>query len=303
LKPSQTAVRYFIFGLLAAPLVAQTQIGGGTCSSASLNGTYAVSLTGRQVSASGTFMSVLQANGSATFDGLSMVTFSLTENTNQALGMPQSWSGTYSVQANCAALVNITSGGDATLNVMAYNQGKDFLMTGSDASYSYSGSGVTQPTGCSASTLNGVYTFNATGFALSTTSVSGTADGAGLLQFDGQGNLTVNVSSTTGGNTTATATLTGSYSISSNCLGSAMLTDSSSNSYLMSFSIYSVAVANTNFYASLARASNFLMIGGGHTAYGQPTAMSLFRPAVIVKGGLSFADEQGLSVWDWGGRA
>src|SRR6516162_7746813 len=54
----------------ALPLLAQTTIGGGTCDSSTVKGTYAVSLTGRQVSASGTFTSVLQANGAATFDGL-----------------------------------------------------------------------------------------------------------------------------------------------------------------------------------------------------------------------------------------
>lgn len=275
MKPSQTALRLVFFWILAMPVVAQTQIGGGTCNSASLTGTYALSITGRQVTAAGIFTNVLQANGSATFDGLSTIAITVTEETNQAAGTPLNWSGTYSVQANCAAMVNITSGGSATLNVMIYNQGKNFLMSGADATYSYSGDGVTQATGCSASTLNGVYTFNATGYALTANSVSGLANGAGLLQFDGQGSLTVNLSSTSGGTTIAGLNLTGSYAVSSNCLGSATLTDSNSHSFVMSFSIYSITVANTNFYATLAGASNFLMSGGGHTAYGQP--MSSWR--------------------------
>jgi len=89
--PSKTAVRFLWFGLLATPLLAQTQIGGATCSSSSLNGIYAMSMTGRQVSSSGTFMSVLQANGTATFDGLSVVNIALTENTNQAVATPLAW--------------------------------------------------------------------------------------------------------------------------------------------------------------------------------------------------------------------
>jgi uncharacterized protein (TIGR03437 family) len=265
-------MRFLLFALLAAPLLAQTQIGGGTCNSSSLNGTYSVSITGREVSAAGTFTSVLQANGSATFDGLSVITIALTGDTNQALGTPLNWSGTYSVQANCVAVANITTGGTATLNVTVYNQGKDFLLTGSDATYSYAGSGVIQPqpTACSAATLNGVYTFNATGYELTSTSVSGAANGAGLLQFDGQSNLTVNVTGVTSGGASTPVTLTGSYLISPDCLGSATLTDSNSHSFAMSFSIYSVAAANTNFYASLARSGNFLMTGGAHAAYGQP---------------------------------
>jgi hypothetical protein len=93
------------------------------------------------------------------------------------------WSGTYSVQANCAATVTITSGGSATLNVVIYNLGKDFQLTGEDANYVYSGSGNVQPTTttCSTATLSGSYTFNTTGFALTSGAVSGPADSAGLL--------------------------------------------------------------------------------------------------------------------------
>ncbi len=271
-KLSSSAV-LFLCRAAVRTLLAQTQIGGGTCNSSSLNGTYAVSLSGRQVNDSGTFLSVLEASGTATFDGLSAVTIALTESTNQALGTSATWSGTYSVQANCAAVVNITSGGSAALNVMLYNEGKDFLLTGSDATYSYTGNGISQfpqPTACSVATLNGVYAFNATGFELSANSLGGVSDGAGLLQFDGQGNLTVNISSTTGAATTSASTLTGTYTILSNCTGSATLTDSNAHSFVMSFSIYSVTAANTNFFASLARAGNFLMTGGSHTVYPVP---------------------------------
>ncbi|HTW67966.1 MAG TPA: hypothetical protein VME17_25300 [Bryobacteraceae bacterium] len=266
MKLSQLTLHLLFLGIFAIPLMAQTQIGGGTCSSASLNTTYAVSISGRQVTSAGNFTSILQANGSATFDGLSKVTLTLTAGTNQALGMPLNWSGSYSVQANCAAVVTITSGGTATLNVMVYNQGKDFELTGSDATYSYTGSGVTQPSGCSITTMNGAYTFAATGFSLNATSVNGVANGAGLLQFDGQGNMTASVSRVVAEATTSVLTLSGSYTVTSDCLGSATLTDSNSHSYAMSFSIYSVAAANTSFYATLAQAEAFLMSGGGHTA-------------------------------------
>jgi uncharacterized protein (TIGR03437 family) len=290
--PSQSALHFLFFGLLATPLLAQPQIGGGTCSSASLSGTYAVSITGRQVSTSGTFTNALQANGSATFDGLSAVTITLTEDTTQAVATSLTWSGTYSVQANCVATANITSGGSATLNVMLYNQGKDFLLTGSDATYSYSGSGVTLPqTTCSTGTLNGVYTFDATGYELTSTSISGVANGAGLLQFDGLGNLTANVTSVISGPSSSAISLKGSYSISSNCLGSATLTDVNSNTFVMSFSIYSDAVASTNFYATLARSSDFLMSGAGHTAYGQPASTTSSVSAHAVSGGTCSTSE------------
>src|ERR1700683_1409711 len=87
--------------LMAAPLMAQIQIGGGTCSSASLNGTYSLTLSGRDVNSSVTFAKVLEGVGTATFDGQSKVTFNLTSNTNQSSGISQTWTGTYTLQANC----------------------------------------------------------------------------------------------------------------------------------------------------------------------------------------------------------
>ncbi|MGO9228989.1 MAG: hypothetical protein ACLQKA_07250, partial [Bryobacteraceae bacterium] len=243
---------FFVSCLLAAPLLAQTTIGGGTCNSASLDGVYDVSITSRQVSATGTFTGVFQSTGLATFDGLSAVTIGLTSNTGQVVGTALTWSGSYSVQANCAGVINITSGGSATLHVALYDQGNNFLLSGSDAAnYVYSGSGVTQPTtaapagtGCSASTFSGVYTFNGTGFALTGTAVSGAENGSGLLEFDGVSKVTVNVTMSALGAAPSALTLTGMYSISSNCLGLASLTDTSNNSYEMNFSIYNTSAAN-----------------------------------------------------------
>jgi hypothetical protein len=273
----RTASLFSLSCLLAAPLLAQTTIGGGTCNSGSLSGIYAVSITSRQVTAAGTFTGVSQATGSATFDGLSAVTINLTANTGQAVGTPLTWSGTYSVQANCAGVININAGGSATLNLAIYQVGLspvtfDFLLSGSDANYTYSGTGNTQPAGCSASTFSGVYTFHGTGFALTGTAVSGVENGAGLLQFDGVSNATVNVTMSASGATPAALTLTGSYTISSNCLGSANLTDAGGSSYVMSFSIYNSSVANGAAYVGLARSSKFLVTGNANATYGQPAA-------------------------------
>ena len=144
-----------------------------------------MSITGRQVTTtamtSGTFTNVFQASGSATFDGLSKVTITLTADTNHAVATSLTWSGNYSVQANCAGVMNITTGGSATLNLAFYDGGVDFLMSGSDASYTYSGGGNTQPGGCSVSTFSGVYTLTGAGFALNASAVSGAENGTGLL--------------------------------------------------------------------------------------------------------------------------
>jgi len=303
----RTASLFSMSCLLAAPLLAQTTIGGGTCNSSSLSGIYAVSITARQVTASGTFTGVLQSNGSANFDGLSAVAITLVANTGQAVANAVTWSGTYSVQANCAGVINITKGGSATLNVAVYRVGLnpitfDFLLSGSDANYTYSGTGNNQPSGCSASTFSGVYTFNSTGFSLNGTAVSGVENGSGLLQFDGVSAVTVNVTLSASGAALSALTLTGSYTISSNCLGSATLTDASGNSYVMSFSIYNSSVANAAAYVGLARSSKFLVTGNAHAVYGQPAASAAVeRPGDRPVFGMIVEPRSGSA--DRGGRA
>jgi hypothetical protein len=275
--------------LLAAPLLAQTTIGGGSCSSATVNGAYAVSITGRQVTSAGNFNNVFQANGAATFDGLSKVTVTLTADTGPAVGSPLTWSGTYSIQANCAGAITITSGGSATFNLILYSGGSDFLITGNDPTYAYSGSGVAQPTGCSASLLTGVYNATTTGYSLSAGSVSGAAAAAALLQFDGIGSVTVNL--TMPGTATVSA-LTGSYSISSNCLGSAHLTDSKGGAYAMSISVYSATKTySSNFYVSLGQSAKLIISGSAHAVYGQPAASAGY----FAPGGLRTKAEKSLA--------
>jgi hypothetical protein len=181
------------------------------------------------------------------------------------------------VQANCAGAIEIATGGSATLNVTVYNQGANFLLGGSDASYTYSGNGNAQPATCSASNFSGVYTFNGTGFSLTGTSVTGAQNGAGLLQFDGVSQITANIAMSVAGAAPNALTLTGSYTISSNCLGSATLTDASANSYSMTFSVYNNTLANAAAYVGLTQSSRFLVTGTAHAAYGQPAPAAANR--------------------------
>jgi hypothetical protein len=258
-------------------LLAQTQIGGGTCNSSTVSGTYAFSITGRQVTASGSFSSLFEGNGSVNFDGQSKVTMTLTTDTLQAVGTPVTWSGAYTMRANCTGAITITTGGNATFNLALYDTGPsgtaaDFLVTGNDSLYNYSGSGNLQPTGCSAATLTGVYTFTGTGYSLSAASVTGAENGTGLLQFDGVGSITANINTSVLGKAPAALTLTGSYSISSTCVGSATLTDSTkTNTYGLSFSLSNSSVASGAFDATFAQSGKLLIGGTGAAAYGQPT--------------------------------
>jgi len=244
--------------LLAAPLFAQPQIGGGTCNSATLNGVYSLTLAGRDLSSSVTFTSVLQGIGTATFDGLSKVTLNLTNNTNKLAGQIQTWSGTYSLQSNCIGAVTITTGDTASFTLGAYDSGEGYFITGQDGVYSLLGSGNTQPTStCSASTLSGTYQFNANGFGLSSGAISGVNQLSGLATFDGTSNLTANFILSVSGTSTP-ATVTGSYSVTTTCTATATLTDPLGDKYAL---VFTITTANgSNFIVSAA--SPILMFSG-----------------------------------------
>jgi hypothetical protein len=239
-KPEMNLHRIILFCLLGIPLAAQPQIGGGTCTSSTLNGTYSITIAARDLGSTVTFSNVLQGGGLATFDGLSKVTFTLTNNTNKNFGVAQTWSGTYSLQSNCIGAVNITVGDTASFILGSFNQGQNYFMTGQDGVYSFIVNGNTQPTGtCAAGTLSGVYAFNGNGFALNSAVIAGVNYISGLLTFDGTSAVSSQWYVAAGGTSAPTLT-TGTYTVSSNCTATATLTDSSSNAYVLTFVITTV---------------------------------------------------------------
>jgi uncharacterized protein (TIGR03437 family) len=251
-----------VFFCLAAPVLAQPAIGSSPCNSSTLTGTYELILTGRQVTAGGVVSKVFQATGTAAFDGLSKVTFTMTANivtTSQSFGTPLVYAGLYSMQTNCLGSISITSGDTGTFTLESFSLGKSFAVIGSDANFAYNGTGNMQPAACP-TTLSGVHEFNANGSSLSGASVTGVLDVAGVLQFDGQGNMTANWTQVSNLITTSIAA-TGTYSVNSSCLASATLTDAASNKYAVSLSIYSTA---PDF--SLAVASPQLVFDGSGSA-------------------------------------
>jgi hypothetical protein len=268
--------------LFSAPLMAQTQIGGGTCNSSSLSGVYAMTLTGRQVASSGTFSNILQANGTANFNGQSKITMTLSADTLKGVAAPLTYSGTYSIQANCAGVVNISVGDTAAFNLVVYNQGNAFLVTGSDSTYAYTGGGSNQPgNSCTTAKLSGVYSFNLTGYSLTSGAVSGIEDGVGLAQFDGLNSVTVNATLSVAGGSSSAVALKGTYAVSSTCLGSASLTDSAGNAYVISISVSGAStVAITALDMTLSQASKVLLTGAAHPLYGQPTANAADRQLI-----------------------
>ncbi len=255
-----------LLGLAALPALAQTTIGGGTCNSATLNGTYELLLSGRQLTSTGTVTAIFQGVGTAVFDGLSKVTFNLTANTvttAQSFGTPVTYSGSYSLQTNCIGTIGITSGDTATFTLEAYNQpgsattASGFAVIGSDSTYAFNGTGSAQPATCP-TTITGAHEFNANGSALSGASATSTLDVAGIMQFDGAGNITANWTQVSNLTTTPVAAK-GTYSVGTSCLASATLIDTANNKYTLNLSFTSASPA----FGLVATSPTLLFDGSG----------------------------------------
>ena len=260
-----------------APAFAQTVIGGGTCTSSTLNGTYELLLSGRQVTATGSVSRIFQGVGTASFDGLSKVTFSMTANTvgsAQAFGTPTVYSGSYSLQSNCIGSIGITTGDVATFTLETYAQGNTFAVIGSDAAYAYNGTGNIQPATCP-TTMTGAHEFNGTGSVLSGVSVTSNLEVAGMLQFDGQGNVTGSWTQVSNLSSTAVSA-TGTYTVGSNCLATATLTDTASNKYSLSMSFDSTSPA-----FALAVSSPTLLFDGSGAAM-QPATVTTCSTSMLT---------------------
>ena len=246
-------------GLLAVPLLAQPQIGGGNCSTATLNGNYSATLTGRALSSAVAFTTATEGIGSATFDGQSKVTFTLTTNTNKTFGTPLTLAGTYTLQANCTGTVSITTGDTASFSLEAYNQGKSYIMAGQDAASAFTGSGTTLPATCPSTLTAGTYPINGTGFGLTSTAISSVIDALGVLQFSGTNTVAMNVLvATNTGSKNVSAT--GTYSLAANCTGTATLTDASGNSYALTLEF---TAATGNNFILLSASPTGILTGTG----------------------------------------
>jgi hypothetical protein len=258
--------------LLAAPLFAQPQIVGvgGPCNSSTLKGTYSLSLTGRDVASTLSFATVLQGVGTATFDGLSNVSFQVTNNTNSSTSKvsgPQTWSGTYSLQSNCIGVLSITTGNAASFTLGSYDGGVDFFIDGQDGIYSYLGNGNTQPSAtCAAGALNGTYAFNGNGFALSSGVIGGVNQVSGLMTFNGTGTASATWIVSVSGSS-STVTTTGTYTVTGNCMATVNVTDGAGNAYILLFTLTSVngtTGLDTNF-AFNAASPKIMFSGNGRT--------------------------------------
>jgi uncharacterized protein (TIGR03437 family) len=191
-------------------------------------------------------------------------------NTNLATGKGFTYKGTYTVPSNCYGTITLTSGSTATFALAVWSSGVQYNITGSDSTYVYSGNGTSnQPSPCATASISGEYSYDATGFTVSGTAQTGSADEAGVLQFDGLGNMTMaNYTMTSGGTLPTALTATGTYTVGANCVASGTMTDSAGKANALNMVITGVYGEN---FLLLEANTGFVRSGSAHSAFTNPT--------------------------------
>jgi uncharacterized protein (TIGR03437 family) len=263
---------------ICIPLYSQSQIGAGTCTNATITGTYYYVVGGDVASGGGFYpyaeMGKLVADGQGNVSGRSQASVG---------GSLTSYilAGTYSVQTNCAGTLTLTANStpSAPVTFQVLNAGEGAVIAYSQQSAvitgrAYRSDGAGQ---CGNGSLSGGYAFLLTGVDY----ISGSGyyySSAGNVVSDGNGNLTSVVSTVNVNGTTATGSATGSYSLESDCSGTARVSGSSGTSN------YSVAVVENGQGIVFLETDTNTTVGG--TAQPQFTAP---QQSIVNSG--SFAPE------------
>ena len=121
---------------------------------------------------------------------------------------------------------------------------------------------------------NGSYTFNGSGFSLTSGAVTGANNVSGLLQLDGKSAVTATWYVATSGSS-VTTNATGTFTVSGSCTGSATVNDSSGNTYSLQF----VITASTGADFIVEAASPLVMFSG--SARNEPSTAAC-SPATLT---------------------
>jgi uncharacterized protein (TIGR03437 family) len=213
--------------LVLAPLKAQTQIGGGTCSNSTINGAYFYLLSGEVLSNGST--DAYAELGMLTADGNGNITGQSRASLGGALGT-YSLSGTYTVQGNCSGTIMLSVDSQTPTPVMfqIVNGGEGMVVAFSESNEVIIGRAYRQSAqsgnACSTASLSGSYGYLLSGV---TSAYGGSLlfSEAGSVVSDGAGGLTA-IGFANAGGTTAMVTGTGSYTVSSDCSGTVQVNDS-----------------------------------------------------------------------------
>src|ERR1019366_6547685 len=275
------------------PAFCQPQIGGGACTNAILNGTYYYVLAGDLTSGGGVYpyaeLGKLVADGQGNASGKSQASEggSLSN---------YSLAGKYSVQPNCSGTLTLTANGqsEAPVTFQIINGGEGAVIAYSQQSAvitgrAYRSDGAGQ---CGSGSLSGGYGYLLTGVE----DLSGSGyyySQAGNVLSDGNGNISV-VATVNVNGTTATGSGTGSYSLGSDCLGTAHVSSAGG------VTNYSIAIVeNGQGVVFLETDANTTVGGTGQPQFAAPQQAIVnsgsFAPESLSEGSLFSIFGAGLS--------
>ena len=192
------------------------------CSNATLIGNYGFTITG--VDSSG---SLSASVGQITADGSGNITGVFTNSTAGVITSNIPETGTYSVKTTCAGTATLTpSGGTATtFSLVLVSNGAQVEMTETKAGSSQYGYALAQGKAtCTNAGIKNVFGFRGGGYTSSLAPNAWT----GQVKMNGLGVVAGNESASFGG-TIESFSLTGTYSVSSNCTGTASFKGSNGN--------------------------------------------------------------------------
>ena len=284
-------IALLVFMTAAAALGAPAttpQIGGANCTASMLNGTYFYLLTGT-VSTGGPSvpyaeLGQLLANGSGGLSGNS------SSNLN---GLPKtnSLTGSYTMQFNCSGSITITINSQTSeaLTFQVINNGQGMILATSNSGQiitgrAYRTSAATGSPACGPGSFSGTYGYSLNGYSTAS-GVSYLYTESGQVTADGNGNLTLTSVGNQGG-AFSNITGTGSYSITSQCSGTASIYFQGSGA-----KNYAIAIVEDGQQALFFETDSGTTVSGA----GQPQIVApqqaavnaaSFRPGMVAPGGL-----------------
>jgi len=224
--------------LLATSVNGNAQAVSHVCKSATLTGAYGYLMTG-QVFLSQVGFVPYADSGSLTWNGSGKFTGSSSLNVEGQI-TSRTLTGTYTVNPDCTGSVAFTDnlGDTGGINMVIIGNGAEIQFLDTDSGGAISGNAKPQQTNCTTRDVSGPYSFSISGgYFDSTGSFEPFAD-TGTLTSDGNGTFSLSDTASVGGNV-GSRSMSGKYTMKSNCTGTTTLADSSGNSIALNFTVVS----------------------------------------------------------------
>lgn len=212
----------------------------------------------------------------------------------------ETFTGTYTVNSDCTGTVTtIDSNGPAHFSIDIVDNGQQILFIESDAGVAVSGSAKPQATNCTTQTVSGSYGYAITGWTFDSSGKGWGYAESGKVVADGAGGLS-SVATASQQGTIARGTLSGTYSVNSDCTGTVTFSNSGGQlNFVVVASGREVDYVETQNNTVISGLATALGNGGGSMAHvvsggGWQTTFTIANTGTVAsQAELSFFDNSG----------